>query len=138
MSMMIFDGWDEQEGDPLAAALYQVVALLGIEDNGVGGDAAVQVVDQTEGGVTIILSLEETSYTIQIDRTNDSMMNLRLSPRELQIAQLIAEGMPNKAIAAALKIKPDTVGTYMKRMYLKLNVNTRAEMVAKVIRGRIM
>lgn len=138
MSMMIFEGWDEQEDDLLASTLHRAITLLGIEYEDTGEDIAVQITDQTERGVTVILTVNGTNYTIQIDRADDEMTNLRLSPRERQIAQLIAEGMPNKAIAAALKIKPDTVGTYMKRMYLKLNVNTRAEMVAKVIRERIM
>ncbi len=138
MSIMMFDGWDEQEGDSLAAALQQVVTLLGIDHDGAGDEIAVQIVDQTERGATVILTVDGETYTIQVDRTDDDAAGLRLSPRERQIAQLIAEGMTNKAIAAALKIKPDTVGTYMKRMYLKLNVNTRAEMVAKAIRGRIM
>jgi DNA-binding NarL/FixJ family response regulator len=56
-----------------------------------------------------------------------------LSPRELQISQLISQGLTNKAIASKLKLRPCTVNTYIKRIFMKLNVNCRAEMVAKVL-----
>lgn len=57
-----------------------------------------------------------------------------LSPRELEIARLITQGMPNKRIAYELGLQPSTVSTYTKRIYLKLNVNSRSEMVGKVLR----
>jgi DNA-binding NarL/FixJ family response regulator len=56
-----------------------------------------------------------------------------LSPREMDIARLIAKGLPTKTIAVRLGLRPCTVSTYTKRIYLKLNVNSRAEMVAKML-----
>jgi DNA-binding CsgD family transcriptional regulator len=56
-----------------------------------------------------------------------------LSPRELEIARLIARGMPNKQIAHCLGLSDSTVGTYTKRIYLKLNVGSRALMVSKMM-----
>lgn len=56
-----------------------------------------------------------------------------LSPREREIARMVAEGYPNKTIAAVLDISSWTVSTYIRRIFAKLGVRTRAAMVARVI-----
>ena len=61
----------------------------------------------------------------------------RLSPREEEIARMIAEGYPNKTIAAVLDISSWTVNTYLRRMFAKLGVSSRAAMVAKLARTRV-
>jgi DNA-binding CsgD family transcriptional regulator len=55
-----------------------------------------------------------------------------LSPREQEIARMVARGFPNKAIAAVLEISTWTVGTYLRRIFAKLGVTSRAAMVAKL------
>jgi DNA-binding NarL/FixJ family response regulator len=55
-----------------------------------------------------------------------------LSPRELEIAQMVGRGYPNKTIARALELSVWTVGTYIRRIFAKLQVNCRAAMVAKL------
>ena len=45
-----------------------------------------------------------------------------LSPREQEIARLVAQGLPNKAIAAVLDISLWTVSTHLRRVYAKLGV----------------
>ena len=56
-----------------------------------------------------------------------------LTRRELQIAFLVAAGKVNKQIAYRLGISAYTVSSYLKRIFLKLNCRTRAEMAALVI-----
>jgi two-component system nitrate/nitrite response regulator NarL len=46
---------------------------------------------------------------------------------------MVAEGHPNKTIAAVLEISSWTVGTYLRRIFAKLNVTSRAAMVAKLM-----
>jgi len=58
-----------------------------------------------------------------------------LTPRELQIALLVAKGRLNKQIADQLKVSEWTVSSHLRRIYAKLGVHTRAAMVACVIRG---
>ena len=53
----------------------------------------------------------------------------RLSGRELEIAVLVAQGHANKNIAYRLQISEWTVATYICRMFLKLDVKSRAAMV---------
>ena len=57
---------------------------------------------------------------------------VNLSPREGEIARLIARGLPNKAIATILEISPWTVNTYLRRIFVKLEVSSRAEMIARI------
>lgn len=55
-----------------------------------------------------------------------------LSPREREIVRMVALGHPNKVIAAVLNISMWTVCTHLRRIFSKLNVSSRAAMVAKV------
>jgi DNA-binding CsgD family transcriptional regulator len=56
-----------------------------------------------------------------------------LSPRELEIVRLIADGHPNKVIAAVLDISAWTVSTHIRRIFGKLSVTSRAAMVARMV-----
>jgi LuxR family maltose regulon positive regulatory protein len=54
-----------------------------------------------------------------------------LSDRELEVLQLIAEGLTNKEIAARLYLSPGTVKVHAHNIYGKLGVNGRTQAVAK-------
>jgi DNA-binding CsgD family transcriptional regulator len=56
---------------------------------------------------------------------------IELSPREKDIARMIASGFPNKTIAASLEISEFTVSTHLRRIFAKLGVSCRAAMVSK-------
>ena len=53
--------------------------------------------------------------------------------RQLEIIQLIARGMSNKEIGAALGISDKTVGSHINSIFRKLGVNTRTEAVFHAI-----
>jgi DNA-binding CsgD family transcriptional regulator len=61
---------------------------------------------------------------------------ITLSPREQEIARMVAEGHPNKTIAAVLDISSWTVCTHLRRIFAKLNVRSRAAMVARLLEER--
>lgn len=50
-----------------------------------------------------------------------------LSDRELEVLALIAKGLTNAEIAAELYLSVETVKTYVKRLYAKLDVHNRAQ-----------
>lgn len=52
-----------------------------------------------------------------------------LSPREEQVVALVAEGLSNRAIAAELRLSEHTVKKYMFRIFDKLGISTRVELV---------
>jgi DNA-binding CsgD family transcriptional regulator len=56
-----------------------------------------------------------------------------LSPREQQIARMVAWGRTNQAIASSLEISVWTVSTHLRRIFAKLAVSSRAEMVAHLL-----
>jgi DNA-binding CsgD family transcriptional regulator len=58
-----------------------------------------------------------------------------LSPRELEIARLVAIGYPNKTIAGILDISPWTVATHIRRIFAKLDVHGRPAMIAELARA---
>jgi len=52
----------------------------------------------------------------------------KLSPQELQIAQLAAKGLTNREIGAQLYLSHRTVGAHLYRSFPKLGVRSRAEL----------
>lgn len=52
---------------------------------------------------------------------------LRMSRRELQIADLVAEGLTNRAIADRLVLSPETVATHVKHILAKLGFKSRSQ-----------
>ena len=56
-----------------------------------------------------------------------------LSDREQQVLDLLAQGLIYKEIAEKLNIGYETVHTYIRRIYEKLQVRTRTEAVAKFL-----
>ena len=89
--------------------------------------------------------LEEVLCEIDLDGARYVLSRVRpagpaagLSPRERQIASLVAQGLPTKAIAAALSISVWTVCTHLRRIYARWGVGSRAAMVAKLLEsGRL-
>ncbi|MCM1967631.1 LuxR C-terminal-related transcriptional regulator [Streptomyces sp. G1] len=55
-----------------------------------------------------------------------------LTPRELEITQLITRGLPTADIASALFISPHTVRDHIKAVFGKAEVSTRGELVARL------
>jgi len=62
----------------------------------------------------------------------DASRSRTLSPRERQIARLVADGATNRAIGSVLDISLWTVSTHLRRIFAKLGVGSRAEMVAQL------
>jgi DNA-binding CsgD family transcriptional regulator len=58
-----------------------------------------------------------------------------LTTRERQVAQLVGEGMKTKDIATSLGVSPRTIDTHLARIYSKVGVHSRAELMRKVFLG---
>ncbi len=57
-----------------------------------------------------------------------------LTSRERDVLRLLVEGKSDKEIAEALFIGPRTVQTHVASLFVKLNVNARAEAAAVAVR----
>jgi DNA-binding CsgD family transcriptional regulator len=56
-----------------------------------------------------------------------------LTPQELHIAMLVAEGSTNKEVAAALFLSPKTVEAHLGRVYRKLKLRSRTELALQLV-----
>jgi DNA-binding NarL/FixJ family response regulator len=56
-----------------------------------------------------------------------------ISPRELDVAKLVCQGLPNKDIALKLKIKLGTVNTHLKSIFGKTRVTNKITMLLRFI-----
>jgi DNA-binding CsgD family transcriptional regulator len=56
----------------------------------------------------------------------------QLTPQELQIARLVAEGRRNREVAATLFVSPKTVEFHLTRIYRKLEIHSRSELVRRI------
>ncbi|MGA9452872.1 MAG: response regulator transcription factor [Verrucomicrobiia bacterium] len=59
-----------------------------------------------------------------------------LSPREREILELLAEGFPNKQIAARVGLTDGTVRWHLRHVYNKLHVRSRTEAALKFLSGK--
>jgi DNA-binding NarL/FixJ family response regulator len=94
-------------------------------------DDLIHVIREVHAGRRVV--------TPEIQQALDQRARLpTLSLREWQVLGLVAEGMRNKEIAAALGISADTIGMHVKNLYTKLDVHDRTAAVAKAIRRGII
>jgi len=68
------------------------------------------------------------------DMTGKARPTGKLSPREQQVLQLVADGYENKQIARELDISEATVKTYLRGVFERLDVSSRAGAVAVGLR----
>lgn len=110
---------------------YLIVAL----DDGAAIATPTEMTDTPQAmplfQFTLPSSLGGQTLAIVKSRSQDGDLDpaFLLTQREFEIVQLVAKGWANKQIARLLKISPWTVSTHLRRIFLKLNVDTRAEMV---------
>lgn len=95
---------------------------------------AVQVVAQGQKWFSprvmeVMLKAEnqQTSPTLQ-----------KLTKREKDVLKLLVKGYRNAEIAAALTLTEQTIKNYLRRIYNKLNVNSRVEAVRKAIKQNLV
>jgi len=61
----------------------------------------------------------------------------QLTARELEVAELVAEGLTNQAIASRLHVAPRTAEAHMENIRRKLNVRSRAQIAAWMTEHRL-
>jgi two-component system, NarL family, nitrate/nitrite response regulator NarL len=109
--------------------LRKLVAMLHHE--GSGSAQFMRRTAETDEEVLCFAEVEGRHYYLVRSQPGEAVSG-PLSPRELAIARLIARGLPNKCIGEILEISPWTVATHLRRMFAKLNVNSRAALIARL------
>ena len=80
--------------------------------------------------------VSEAAVTIDPDSAKSS--RFRLTPREREILQLLAEGKSNKEVASLLNISVNTAEAHRANIMLKLDFHSLAELVLYAIRNNII
>ena len=80
------------------------------------------------------LSKRQTA-TAETTRRRLLLIERRLTPRELDICTGIIAGQTSEAIALSLGLSVNTVLTYRKRAYARLNISTQNELIRLALQG---
>ncbi|MBN3909627.1 MAG: GAF domain-containing protein [Nostoc sp. NMS1] len=78
------------------------------------------------------LCLHISTWVAMARLQHPQLLKTDLTPREMQIADLVAQGQTNAEISAELWITENSVKQALKRMFRKLEVSSRTQMVAKL------
>jgi len=78
-----------------------------------------------------VLAPEMTEHVFRLMRSGELGYNDLLSDRELDVLSLLARGSTTSQVASVLYISENTVKTHIRHIFEKLEVNNRAEAVAK-------
>jgi len=71
------------------------------------------------------------------NETGQKQTESNLTAREQDIVNGLVDGLSYKMIADRLNISIDTVRAHIRNMYKKLHVNSKAEVIAKSLRGEL-
>lgn len=72
------------------------------------------------------------------DRQNDRVFEEALTHRELEVLELLADGLPNKTIADRLGISDQTVKFHVASIMGKLGASNRVETVRRAVRRGLL
>ena len=101
-----------------------------------GGERSlIDCLNTVAGGVRWIpQDLLVRASTLREKQKNDPLNTL--SERERELSDLVAQGLRNRAIAEELGLSEGTVKVYLNRIYEKLGISSRTELVLAIARAR--
>src|SRR5882672_8663512 len=90
--------------------------------------AAARAADVDHDGILI------ASDAADVSDVEEDGLDEALTPREVQVLELLAEGLPNKAIAVRLHISDQTVKFHVSSISGKLGAKNRTDAVRRAVR----
>jgi DNA-binding CsgD family transcriptional regulator len=89
---------------------------------------------------TALAMFEELGARLWAERAREELARVggrapagdALTPTERRIAELVAEGLTNREVAATLFVTPKTVESALTRIYRKLDVRSRTELARRL------
>ncbi len=112
------------EGPPMARLLYEILSRAEALTHGIAPDYARRL-------LSAFPAAEPEHTDPPITQATKSELVEPLSERELEVLQLIAEGLTNQEIAARLFLSLNTVKAHTRNIYGKLGVHNRTQAVTR-------
>jgi DNA-binding CsgD family transcriptional regulator len=122
--------------------LAQAEALEDLALHDIGRGAAIEAVDALDRALTInarsgasrdayrvrsrLRELGERRRVVAVARVSSGWA--AMTPSEIKVAGLVAEGMTNREVAARLFLSPHTVSSHLRHVFAKLDINSRVEL----------
>jgi DNA-binding NarL/FixJ family response regulator len=104
----------------------------------VGEAASTEAADEFEGAVDAwLVAARDPRLPRQLRAADDAAIEA-LTPREHQVLELLAEGLPNKAIASRLGISDQTVKFHVAAVTGKLGAANRTDAVRRAVRRGLL
>jgi len=88
------------------------------------------------GTVELLVGFEDLLEAASDEVASQPGEDRRLRKREREVAELVAEGLTNAAIAERLFISPRTVSTHLTKIYERLGIKSRASLTRWVVQQR--
>lgn len=88
-----------------------------------------------KGGVPLASSVTKTIIRhLNISDEKEDISLSELTPREKEIVNCLTDGLTYKEAAGRLGITAHTVNQHLKKVYVKMNVNSKAELVSRLLK----
>jgi len=129
--LLLLLNWLEWHFVIIEHAFEIYAAAIAVIFTGLGIWLAIRLITPKEKTVII----EKQVFTnAEFVLNEDELNRLRLSTRELEVLQLIADGLTNQQIAGRLFVSLNTIKTHTKNLFLKLEVERRTQAIEKAKR----
>jgi DNA-binding CsgD family transcriptional regulator len=97
--------------------------------------AALEAFERLGAALWAGRAVTELRATGESARRRDPSTLDQLTPQELHVARLIGQGATNREAAAHLFLSPRTVDYHLRKVFRKLNINSRSELIRLVLAG---
>jgi len=92
----------------------------------------IKAIESAREGIVTLDHLVAKQLTEMANFKQPEVHNYGLTPKEKEIINIAWRGSGDEAIASELELSRDTIHTHFKNIYVKLNVHSRGQMIAKI------
>jgi len=96
---------------------------------------AIDAVNKGESPMNGMIAAKVLDYFQKQQKKSVALEELRLTPKEKEILDLLIKGYSYKEIASTIFISVETLNSHIKNIYRKLNVHSRSELAARFGNG---
>jgi DNA-binding NarL/FixJ family response regulator len=124
-------------GDPMLVAAVLKAGAVSFLHKDISGNELADTIRCVYAGQMVLAARAELTM---VDFVSKDVVNndTELSEREFRVLEMISTGLTNGEIAYRLHLKPSTIKTYVKRIFVKLKVNSRAEAASVAARSDLL